>query len=201
MIETALRYSDVYWGDEVHSRMTRLTTISGIDVDLIAPTPEMFCIEDIAWSLSMQSRAVGHFQAHPEADWAYNNAQHSILVSMLLEGTPYQLTGLLHDATEAYLSDIFGPIKKLFPEYQAAERRLWRAIAVRFGLPLDLPERVHWADAQAFQYEWTTYAHPLVPRQTMEIRTSALDFVENCLSPSESRRLFLDLFHLYRRAA
>ena len=77
-------------------------------------------IEDIAHSLSMQCRFNGNTNKF------YSVAEHSINVSLILRSMPAktQLLGLLHDATEAYLSDIPTPVKKYLPDYLSIEEKL-----------------------------------------------------------------------------
>ena len=77
-------------------------------------------IEDIAHSLSMQCRFNGNTNKF------YSVAEHSINVSLILSSMPAktQLLGLLHDATEAYLSDIPTPVKKYLPDYLSIEEKL-----------------------------------------------------------------------------
>ena len=65
-------------------------------------------IYSIAYSLSFINRFTGHAGA-------YSVAQHSILVAQHLP-EEFKLSGLLHDATEAYLSDVSSPLKRLMPE-------------------------------------------------------------------------------------
>lgn len=62
--------------------------------------------------------------------------------------TTIQLTGLLHDAAEAYLGDLVRPLKhtefgKVYLEVEAA---LEEVIAQRFGLPFPIPSEVREAD-------------------------------------------------------
>lgn len=105
-----------------------------------APDPASICIEDIAFALSNTTRFGGH------TDF-YSVAEHSVLVSQLVP-TEYALQGLLHDATEAYLGDIPAPLKAL-PEmagYRTLEQQMWRTIAAKFGLPVDMHPSVHEAD-------------------------------------------------------
>lgn len=65
------------------------------------------------------------------------------------------LTGLLHDASEAYLGDIARPIKHL-PEmapYRLAEDRAGRVLAEVFGTTYPLPPEVIAADREQLAIE------------------------------------------------
>jgi hypothetical protein len=103
------------------------------------PAPASIDIHDIAHSLALQCRFNGHCRAF------YSVAEHSVRVSHAVP-TEHALWGLLHDATEAYLSDLPRPIKSQLPGYRAAEDRLMAALAAHFGLPWPMPAAVHAAD-------------------------------------------------------
>jgi 5'-deoxynucleotidase YfbR-like HD superfamily hydrolase len=83
-----------------------INTVSGIEMDLLNPTPEMIDINDIAHSLGMQCRFGGHVSMF------YSVAQHSVFVA---GKAPAELRkhALLHDAAEAYLQDITAPLKNI----------------------------------------------------------------------------------------
>ena len=106
----------------------------------LEPEPADIRIDDIAHALAAVCRFTGH-TTRP-----YTVAEHSILVgSTLPEGT-LRLWGLLHDASEAYLSDVAGPIKKHLANYEEIEDRLMQCIAAKFGLPWPMPCEVKVAD-------------------------------------------------------
>ena len=97
------------------------------------PQSEDVNIEDIAHGLSLICRYAGqckHF---------YSVAQHCLNVCKDLKDLGYdkniQLYGLLHDATEVYISDLPKPFKVTIPEYNKAEARIEEAILQRFNLP------------------------------------------------------------------
>ena len=89
---------------------------------------------DIAHALSLICRANGHFIRF------YSVAQHSL--NCYREATARGLSDkvrlicLLHDASEAYISDIIRPVKACLPQYQVLEKNLQQRIFERFGLPV-----------------------------------------------------------------
>lgn len=70
----------------------------------------------------------GHTRLH------YSVAQHCVLVSRLVPPA-LALAGLLHDAAEAYVGDVVGPLARRLPEFRAVEHRILDAVAARFGVP------------------------------------------------------------------
>lgn len=129
-------------GEDLHIGNGIIATYTGKAVNVLDPKPEEINIRDIAHSLSNQCRFTGHVRKF------YSVAQHSVHVSEICPTEP--AWGLLHDASEAYLSDIARPIKK-HPDfgkvYLAAEARLTEAIMLHFGLdPYLEPEEVKVAD-------------------------------------------------------
>ena len=122
-----------------------ITTYSGIRFYPLNPKVEDINIIDIAHHLSRFTGACISF---------YSVAQHSVYVSEMCEPA-HALRGLLHDATEAYLSDIAGPVKHAegFAFYREAEKRLDETICDRFGLPYELHESIKIADKRVFVTE------------------------------------------------
>jgi len=103
------------------------------------PIINSIVLEDIAHALSMQCRFNGHILKF------YSVAQHSVLASYICDEKD-KLYALLHDASEAYLSDISRPIKTKLIEYNNLEKILQDAICKRFNLPTEMPESVKKAD-------------------------------------------------------
>jgi 5'-deoxynucleotidase YfbR-like HD superfamily hydrolase len=116
-------------------------TYSGKHVHPLSPSQDEIDIEDIAHSLSQQCRFLGH------TDTLYTVAQHCVLVSEMVPPRD-ALWGLLHDASEAYLSDLPAPIKRdpQMEFYRIAEERLLTCIARKFGLAPEMPQSVKRAD-------------------------------------------------------
>lgn len=109
-----------------------------------------FSLSDIARSLSNLCRYTGHF------GW-WSVGQHCLLVSNMLE-PKYKLRGLLHDATEAFVADVPGPLK-LMPGmewYNQLEKRIAAAIHRQFRVPVEdtkADEAVRYADRWALRAE------------------------------------------------
>ncbi len=106
--------------------MTTITTYTKKTFDPLAPKAELIDIRDIAHALSMLCRANGHFPVF------YSVAQHSL--NCMREAKErglserVQLACLLHDASEAYISDVTRPVKSALPEYKNIEKGLETAI-------------------------------------------------------------------------
>ena len=88
---------------------------------------------DIAHALSLICRANGHFPHF------YSVAQHSLNCAIEAKARGYskrvQLGCLLHDASEAYLSDVTRPVKALLPQYLDVEEKLQNAIFDKWIVP------------------------------------------------------------------
>lgn len=102
--------------------MTSITTYTKKMFDPLAPQEEFLDIHDIAHSLSLLCRANGHF---PEF---YSVGEHCVNCTREAQARGYsvrvQLACLLHDASEAYLSDVTRPVKSALPEYKKIENAL-----------------------------------------------------------------------------
>ena len=93
-----------------------IKTYTGIMIDPLHPDADQIVITDIAHALSMLCRANGHFKSF------YSVGQHSINCIQEAKARGYsrkvQLACLLHDASEAYLSDVTRPVKAELPRYR-----------------------------------------------------------------------------------
>ena len=110
--------------------MEHITTFMGEDFMPLAPNVTQIHIEDIAHALSLMCRANGHIVRF------FSVAQHSINCANEAKArnfpTKIQLACLLHDASEAYLSDITRPVKAHLPQYMEVEKRLQDMIYSEF---------------------------------------------------------------------
>lgn len=148
-----------------------LETVTGKVVNVIEPSPDQICIDDIGWGLSRMPRFCGH----TITEVPYNVAQHSVFVGRevyniltRIEEYPelteffHEIRGLsnsqihvietvmmavLHDASEIYTGDIPSPVKQI-PELRAivkkVEHKLMAAIYQAFNLPepTELQEKI-----------------------------------------------------------
>ena len=161
-----------------------ILTYTGVKFTPMTPRIKDVRITDIAHALSQICRFTGHTSEF------YSVAQHSLAVSYMV---PQELAlwGLLHDATETYLTDIALPLKVL-PEYdfyRAAEKRLSDVIMTTFGLPVEEPPEVKAADREAckqegatFLWNWSDYPEKSFVPPSYE-------------PPHEVREAFLERFH------
>lgn len=111
--------------------MSWILTNSAIAFDLLNPQADRVTPTDLAHALSNVCRFNGH------CAWHYSVAQHSILVAdiIALEGgtTEDQLAGLLHDGTEAYISDLTRPLKLLLIEAARQRESVWLGLVEQYA--------------------------------------------------------------------
>lgn len=173
-------------------------------LDISQLTPADIHIDDIARSLSMTCRFNGHVSEF------YSVAQHSVYVAycfpIVLERNTQggitdeiwcraAMTGLLHDASEAYVGDLINPIKVEMPEFQRLERRITDTIFEAFGLTTSMLDLVTEVDRAIVVNEmnrlYSTGAHA-------ELRARYGDGVMNIeidpVGPAEAERRFLQTF-------
>ena len=110
--------------------MSFIRTYTGIKFAPAEARPEDIEIVDIAHALSLLCRANGHFRDF------FSVAQHSLNCAKEAAARNYsariELACLLHDASEAYISDITRPVKELLPRYLELERELQKTIYVKY---------------------------------------------------------------------
>jgi len=138
--------------------------LSGRRLDLLDPSPLDVEMSDIAHGLARVAR----WNGQTRGDHAFSVAQHSILVEQLFcrlepsANADERLAALLHDAPEYVIGDMISPLKAVVGGYKDVERRLQRAVHIRFGLPPELPARltaaIKRADQIAAYFEATALA-------------------------------------------
>lgn len=153
------------------------------------PRPEDFDIVDIAKGLSNQARFNGHTTEF------YSVAQHSVLCFQVAE-PEFKLDALLHDRTEAYISDIVRPAKVHLPDYQVMENRLEEVSAMRFDVAHPMLSQVKLIDNRML----VTEASQLLPPNNEQWWKDAhwpkpYDLIIVPMSPKEAFNAFLSAYH------
>lgn len=187
-------------------------------MDPLNADPADIHVKDIAHALSMQCRFSGYTSRH------YSVAEHSVYVAKITAMTlakNFNLAdayvamrhpvhkrtirqALLHDATEAYLVDMPTPIKKAFPEFRAAEAKLWEVIADKFEVLHELHPIVKEVDGRLCTTEKMALLSDFIsPAEWGDFfakfppYTGSLDLVDRYpVAPEQARRRFLDFFDM-----
>ena len=107
-----------------------ITTYTGLHFYPTEPNPDGLRIEDIAHALSLLCRGNGHTKTF------FSVGQHCLHCAREAQARGYSrrvaLACLLHDASEAYLSDVPRPFKQSMPQYRVLENRLLDVIYTKF---------------------------------------------------------------------
>ncbi len=131
-----------------------ITTYTGLRVVPIDIKPEDIEIKDIAHALSLITRGNGHVKTF------FSVGRHCIHCALEAIARGYSsdiaLACLLHDASEAYLSDIPSPLKPYLPEFNEYEDRIMDVIYTKYlGAPLsdDQYHKVKSVDRDMLYYD------------------------------------------------
>lgn len=145
--------------------MSYITTVTGKHFDPLNPDDRLIDIYDIAHSLSLMCRANGH------AKFFYSVAQHSIACANEAKARGWSreviIGCLLHDASEAYLSDVTRPVKKELTFYLEVEEclqdKIWEHFIGR-NLTSDEKKMIFEVDDQMLSAEF----HQIMPEDMDE---------------------------------
>lgn len=130
-----------------------LRFINGRAVDILHLRREDVTIEVIARAGALLNRFGGH------TPWPYSVALHQVFASELVEiayerNPKAAYNVLMHDVTECLgCVDLPSPVKKLCPDYQRIEHRVWEQVAPWLGLELQQQPYVKLADHLALRLE------------------------------------------------
>lgn len=165
-----------------------IQTYTGTKFEFLSPKADQINIKDIAFALANQCRFNGHVPF-------LSVAEHSVAVAARLPPR-LQMAGLLHDAAEAYLSDIPSPIKAYLPDYKALEHGVQEAINSAFQIVLsdeDIKD-IKQADLDATYTE----AHYLLQDQGKDwvpiLFSPDVRFEPRCIPPPEAVKMFMHWF-------
>ena len=160
----------------------------------VSPEIEKIDIRDIAHPLSLMCRANGHSKTF------YSVGQHSVNCCREALARGYSkrvaLGCLLHDASEAYLSDITRPVKKELPRYLEIEKNMQGAIWSKwFNPPLSEDElkSVFEIDDAMLYFEFLVLMDILFTDKSEPKLCSTPNFDFTSFSDTENE--FLNLFY------
>jgi hypothetical protein len=155
----------------------------------IDPEVDKINIIDIAHSLSMQCRFTGHTKEF------YSVAQHCINVVNLMkndsQSKKLMLEGLLHDASEAYLTDIATPVKPHLVNYKEIEEKVQSLIYEKYGI-IELSKHiVKQYDTICLNME----GYHLMPNKTEWAKPCYCYSINFCSDPIKTKLEFIELFY------
>ena len=137
--------------------MSWILTATGVQFDLHLIRDADISLIDIAHHLAQVNRYTG------ACSRPMSVAEHSLFVLAIVEdvlpaaGPAVLLAALMHDAHEAYTTDLSAPMKQVIGEaWRAQENRIQRAVLKRFGLveaSAGAAKLIHWADMTALVTE------------------------------------------------
>ena len=167
------------------SSMDWIQTWTGRPFRPLHPDPDSIDIRDIAHALSLLCRFNGHCNVF------YSVAEHAERVSRAVP-PEHALWGLLHDAAEAYISDLPRPVKRQVPAFVDFEDALLEVIMARFGQPWPMPEEVKRADDRLLATEQRDLMPPCCVAWGQGVE--ALPERIEPMTPPEAERAFLARF-------
>jgi hypothetical protein len=158
----------------------------GHKINVFNPKPEEIDIHDIAHALAMCTRFNGHLKYY------YSVAEHSIALSRLAS-KGNKLAALLHDASEAYLSDVPRPIKQFIPNLAKIDDQLSTVILNKYGIK-SIPEEVKHLDRAICLAEADDSGHPTKDWGENHDVYGTVDFKPQYLTWQQAERDFLARF-------
>ncbi len=172
-----------------------ITTYGGTHFIPVKPVPEDIHITDIAHALSLLCRGNGHVKHF------FSVGQHCIHCAREAVARGYSgrvcLACLLHDASEAYMSDVTRPFKQYLKEYKVFEECLLGLIYEKYlGSPLTEEENrlVRSVDDDMLYFDLLELLGELPDREKPEMKSVfSLEFVPFEEVEQEYLQLFKEL--------
>lgn len=178
--------------------MNYITTFTGKHFDPTAPEVSAIDIRDIAHALSLTCRGNGHVKTF------FSVGQHCINCALEAKArgcSPRMILAcLIHDASEAYMSDVPRPFKHTLPEYIESEDRLLDLIYEKFlGSELNEEEKklVKGIDNDMLYYDLKELLNELTEGPAPELRIT-LNY--EVVPFEQVEKTYLDLYQKYKGA-
>ena len=150
-----------------------MCTYTGLQVNPMNIQDEDIRTEDIAHALSLLCRGGGHMKQ------LYTVGQHCLNCANEAKARGWNtriiFACLLHDASEAYISDIIRPVKQHLKTYITIEETILRTIYQHYGLGVLSQEeqnQVKKIDNALLNYEMPRLMHPPTPCQSQNLPPS-----------------------------
>jgi len=174
-----------------------IATFTGKKFFLLAPRMEDIDIIDIAHATAMQCRWTGHSKHH------YSIAQHSWYCSFL-GPEDEALERLMHDGSEAYISDMNRPLKHYTDAgtaYMKVEEPLQRMIYEAFACKTTEPPSVKIADnLMLYAEKAQIVGYKFAEAEQWSAKEEAAPIIIEQWSPEYAEKKFLERFReLYNR--
>jgi uncharacterized protein len=169
-----------------------ITTTSNKQFVFENPSPESLDIKDIAHALSLICRFTGHCSRF------YSVAEHSVRVSEWAEerfGKEYAREGLMHDSSEAYVTDVNGPLKRLIGEpYTRLEDKALVALGKKFNFSPIKSDAIRQCDGGLYLAERRDLFPPCDLPFITHTEKQPYPFVIWGWSPAEAKEKFLNRY-------
>lgn len=176
--------------------MGYITTYTGKKFDPLNPQVDALDVRDIAHALSLTCRGNGHVKQF------FSVGQHCIACAKEAAARGYSerlvLACLLHDASEAYMSDVPRPFKEVLPEYVKAEEKLIELVFMTFlgsALREDEQKLVKKVDDDLLFYDMKELLDVTLDVDAPKINIE-LDFSEKRFEEVEIE--YLDIYERYK---
>lgn len=160
-------------------------TYTGQKVHPFDLKPDQVRIADIAHALSRTCRYSGHVEGY------YSVAEHCLLISDLVS-EEHEMCALLHDAPEAYLTDLPSPVKSKLSGYNELEEKVWSVIAKKYGVPQQIPKEVKHFDESIVRAELRDVKN--LPEDFFDIQKDTPDVEIEQLSIDQAKYKFIEKY-------
>lgn len=175
--------------------MSHITTYTGKHFNPMMPEGSSIDIRDIAHALSMICRGNGHVKTF------FSVGQHCLNCAKEAVARGFSqrviLACLLHDAGEAYLSDVPRPFKQSLPEYTIAEDKLLHLIYEKYlgtSLTAEEADLVKSIDDDLLYYDLKELLNECLQKAAPELHI-ALDYTFKSFEEVEHE--YLEFFHAH----
>ncbi|UXS00805.1 hypothetical protein [Agrobacterium tumefaciens] len=174
---------------------------SGTYFNFHNPEAAELTIEDVAYSLSFQSRFTGHCVSRRTGERVYYPiSQHCVVMAGHAE-PGHKMAALMHEVGEVTCGDMNAPLKSECPDYKRIEKRCEAAGLARFGVEVRDPTYIKFLDMRML----ATEQRDLMPTkgETWGMIKGVEPFDAEIFpweNPHKAAEIFLETYHHLRRS-